>query len=561
MTSTTKAEVASRTGRVSRTRSLAGTLSVEIQRDLEHRYSTTQSKEERDEIRRALQLSEEECWPSDKYRNDPIGFASEVLGVRLTEQQSEVLVAVRDHMRVAVSSGHKIGKSLVDAVVALWFFCSFEEARVVMSSVTSRQVDQILWRELRMLHRRSLRPIGGDLHELARSGLKSVDFREVVGFTAREAEAVAGISGKSLLYILDEASGIGDDINEAIEGNRAGGARVLMTSNPTRTEGFFFEAFGKLKASKDNPDGIYCLSLSSEDSPNVKAGRVVVPGLATKEWVEEKKREWGEESQLYQVRVKGQFVRKESGRVVSLHTIELAEQRWKDASQDGVLTIGLDPAGSGYDGDESVFALKRGLRVFELLPFRGLSPEAHLVHLLSIIRENKLPSERPRVIFDREGLVGAEVFAVLRGYIDGFREANAPFVLVPVRASDRASRQSDTWDRQRDALWGNLARWLRPVESGGDGGAIPEDSRLAVELHVPMWIPGPGGRTKVTAKKDMRKTLGRSPDRADAVALAVWEPMPEDENTPEDDGGQNRPQQFLDPYGGLIDPYAGNHRR
>lgn len=559
MTTTIQSEVSRRPARPT---TLAASLASTLTADVRRRYEASKDGPERARLGKVLGIGDDDRWPSARYRTDPEAFAREVLGVELTDDQIRILVAVRDHMRVAVSSGHKVGKSVIDAVVALWFFCSFEEARVIMSSVTSRQVDQILWRELRMLHRRATRPIGGELHELARSGLKSADFREIVGFTAREAEAVAGISGKNLLYILDEASGIGEDINEAIEGNRAGGARVLMTSNPTQNDGFFFDAFHKYQASDANPNGIHCFQISSEDSPNVRAGRIVVPGLATKEWVEEKKREWGEDSALYAVRVRGQFARREAGRAIDLHTIELAEQRWGDAPCDGVLTIGLDPAGDGIEGDESVFAWRRGLKVLGLLAFRGLSLDAHLVHLMSIIREHGRPAERARVVLDREGSIGFDLYRkTLQPYLEQFKEDRRPFDMFPIRASDRATREIDAWDRQRDALWGNLAKWLRPVERNGIGGAIPEDSRLAAELHAPMWIAGPKGRVKITGKKELRKILGRSPDRADAVALAVWDPHPSDSIVVvEDDERRDTRVPTMDPYGGAIDPYGGLRR-
>src|SRR5204862_354817 len=133
--------------------------------------------------------------------------------------------------------------------------------------------------------------------ELARTGLKSVDFREIVGFTAREAEAVAGISGRNLLYILDEASGIPDEIYEAIEGNRAGGARVVLLGNPTKTTGEFFDAFhAKARFYKT-------ITVSSEQTPNVVTGRDEIPGLATRAWIEEKREEWRPDSALYKVRV------------------------------------------------------------------------------------------------------------------------------------------------------------------------------------------------------------------------------------------------------------------
>lgn len=467
-------------------------------------------------------------WPSAKYRQDPVSFFRTELGVEPWSRQVEIIEAVRDHKRVAVSSGHKCSKSHTAAGIAHWFFASFDDARVVMSSTTSRQVDQILWREFRMMHARAGRclacktsapagpspcphttPIVGDLHELARSGMKADDFREVVGFTAREAEAVAGISGKNLLYILDEASGIPDAIFEAIEGNRAGGARIVMFSNPTRTEGEFFEAFHSKAAFYKT------IQLSSEDSPNVIEGREVIPGLATREWVEEKQQEWGVDSPLYKIRVRGQFVLNETGKILSVHAIGAAEQRWFDAPCTGRLYVGLDPAGPGNAGDESAMAPRRGAKILELRAFRGLDDAGHLRELLALLAEHRKPREAaPVVVVDREGPIGYALFIFLRAYAEKHPEA---FEVWGIRSSERAKRQPEIYERVRDELWANFAAWVR------DGGAIPEDAKLSRELHAPEWEGQVTGRIKATSKDDLRKALGRSPDRADAVCLSTWE--------------------------------------
>jgi hypothetical protein len=266
-------------------------------------------------------------FPSAKWRREPVGFFREVLGFEPWARQIEIVEAVRDYPRVAVCSGHKVGKSACIAGLALWFFCSFQDARVILSSTTARQVDQILWRELRMLRARSGRclackledpdgraipvpcphsaVIDGDQGELARTGLKSGDFREIVGFTSREAEAVAGISGSNLLYLVDEASGVPDLIFEAIEGNRAGGAKLVLMGNGTKNSGEFFEAFTSKQAHYKT------IRVSSETTPNVMRGEVVIPGLATSEWIAEKRLEWGEESALYRVRVRGEHATNE----------------------------------------------------------------------------------------------------------------------------------------------------------------------------------------------------------------------------------------------------------
>lgn len=449
-------------------------------------------------------------WPNDRYRNDPCLFAEEVLGIKLWKKQREILEAIRDHKRVTVRSGHKCGKSTTLVIAALWFYCTFPDARVVMSSTTARQVDAILWRELRKVLSKAKIPIDGDMHELARSGFKAIDFREIVGFTAREAEAVAGVSGAHLLYLLDEASGIPEAIFEAIEGNRAGGAWIVLASNPTRTEGEFFESFHA-------KSGLYrTVSISSEDSPNVIAGEAIIPGLATLEWVDEKRIEWGVESPLFKIRVKGDFVVKEDGKILSVHAITESEGRWSDTPGTGRLHLGVDPAGPGLAGDETAIAVRRGQRIDELLTWRGLSEDAIVVQIFGTLDKHRRASSlKPVVAIDREGPIGSALFYRLQSYLETNDNA---FTLVGLKASDHAFRRGDLYDRVRDMLWANLANWVL------NGGAVVTDTKLAKELHTPSWFQHLNGKLKVTPKDEIKKLIGRSPDRADAIALSVWDP-------------------------------------
>lgn len=478
--------------------------------------------------------------PTFRYRDDPVGYARNVLGVEPWSRQCEILEAIRDHQRVAVVSGQKIGKSGVIGMSALWFYDSFPDARAVLTSTTSRQVDQILWREVSMLVQRSGRCvpckveyqrmvdggisqfeadeqipkpcphsqiIEGELGSLARTGLRAA-FNTVSGFTAREAEAVAGISGRNLFFLADEASGISDMIFDAIEGNRAGGARLAMFSNGTRTSGFFFDAFHSKK------EFFFTLQISSEETPNYVEGRSVIPGLATREYIEEKRREWGENSAQFIVRVKGGFPVGEDGKIFSLHAIEQAQKRWYETDAVGRLFIGVDPAGETGQGDESAFCVRRGKKVLAIRTMRGLTSDLHLLEILRAISEHGNEKERPVVVIDREGSIGAELYGRLRSHL----EAKNAFDLVGVRSSERAKRDAELYERLRDVLAANLERWMR------DGGAIPEDLKLESELHTLEWITQANGRAKVTAKDQIRKELGRSPDRYDALALATWEP-------------------------------------
>lgn len=527
MTRSIAHEIASRTGAIRRPRTMAGALAARF-------YALAPDE-----------TAQRSRWPSPEYREDPVRFFREVLGVEPWKRQIEVCEAIRDNPRVGVRSGHKVSKSNTIAGIGLWFYCSFDDARVVMSSTTGRQVDGILWRELRMMRARAKVRIDGELNDLARSGFKALDFREIVGFTAREAEAAAGISGKNLLYLLDEASGIPQAIFEAIEGNRAGGARVAMFGNPTRTEGEFFDAF----YSKSKFYSIH--TISSEETPNAITGEDVIPGLATKEWIDEKREEWGEDSPLYKIRVKGVHVLSEEGRIISVHAITEAEKRWHETPEEGALFIGLDPSGPGEDGDECAMAPRRGLKVLEIIGWYGLTEDGIVAHLLGLLDKHRKPREIPIVNVDALGQIGFPVYQKLRAIAHEREGKPGAFEVYGIRVSDAAIREPQIYDRLRDELWANGARWFK------EGGAIPEDTKLAKDLNAPKWHAAAsfGRRTsllKATDKKELKKLLGRSTDRGDAVLLSVWEPLAVRqareiaEQDDYDEREEDRPQ--LDPY-------------
>jgi phage terminase large subunit len=485
---------------------------------------------------------------AERYQSDPAGYTHDVIGQETWSKQTEILEALKKpRARVAVRSGHKIGKSNIAACAALWFFDCFTDARVIMTAPTSRQVDKIVWREVRKLHTKAKQPIEGTPGELARTGMKSADFREIVGFTATEAEAVAGVSGENILYIVDEGSGVPRFIFEAIEGNRAGGARLLVLGNPTTNDGEHFDAF------HDKKDLYTTFTVSSEESPNVVERRIVIPGLATWDWIEEKKIEWGVDSALYKIRIKGIHVLGEDGKILSVAAITASEDRWEDTPAQGRLFLGIDPAGPAMGGDESGFATRRGKKILAVYALRGLTAAAHLAHALGFLQAEYKPGDPvPVIVIDVDGPVGGEVVGAFRAHLND--QPNA-FVLVEVKASNKAQRQPFLFDRTRDELHRNFEQFVK------DGGAIPTDAKLAKELHAASWEGLATGKLKATSKDEIRKAIGRSPDRGDAVMLSTWEPSVLDSV---DDIEKRRamqvhsgPQAPMDPYRRGMDPYRG----
>lgn len=508
------------------------------------------------------------------YRYNIAGFARDVFGIDPWSAQRRIFKDVERYFKVAITSGHKIGKSNTDAIVAWWFFCTFAEARVVLTATTDNQVNGILWREIRKLHRRAKRK-GITLptpHELARSGVvDDSDLSEIKGYTAKDSEAIAGVSGPAILYIVDEASGVKPHIFEAIQGNRAGGnAWVLLTSNPTRADGENYDAHHSGSSEKlGDAAGYHCHAIDSRSSPNItgewraledwdfearvwRKRRTPIPGLAVQEWVDEMLRKYGEDSPIFAVRVAGKFIVAEQAKIFPIALLAEAQERWSDPEtpQAGRLVIGCDPAGDGEGGDESRFAPRRDKRIFTLRGKAGMSDAQHLDELLDIFATYNEPgSGVPIVNIESEGEAGWKVYKFLREWADGHPGV---FELRRVRTSDKAARHPDVYDRKRDELAANFREWLRA------GGALPPDAKLETELHAYEFQPPTAGKPqlKITSKKELKKLLGRSPDSADAAMLSAWEPLATEHHAPppaqpETIHGAMIDAPTFDPYGGL----------
>jgi len=510
-------------------------------------------------------------WPSEKYATNPVGFCREILGYDPWERQRAVMNAVVKHPLVSVKSGHRVGKSWLAGSLALWFYCTFYDARVICTAPTSTNVQGVIWRAIRQLHSRSGRclectladsngpipcehstPVDSKPADRAGTGLVSEDFREVKGYTVRDVEAITGTAGLNLLFIMDEASGVADTIYEGLEGNRAGWTeeagvmvRMLLIGNPTRTVGEFYDSHEHPRKKQV----YHRITISSRDTPNAIEKKSIIPGLATHYWVEQMIAKYGEDSSFVKVRVDGEFPIGEDGKAFSIALITEVEERWDTTEAIGVLQIGVDPAGESGTGDQTGIVARRGQKVVALRRFRGLNEQAHCVHLLDLIEElREHPREKAIVVVDSEGKIGWDTYVYLRQIAS---KRDSTFELYKVRASDKAHREPMTFDRVRDELVHNLYLWLK------DGGALIEDEQLETELHSLEW-DNSSGKLKITPKKILRKILGRSPDSFDALALSVWPVLSGEENaTEEDEEDEEDFDLEIDPYDDDgIDPYG-----
>lgn len=434
-------------------------------------------------------------------------FAAELLKMRVAVRQAEVLMAVAGRPRVAVKSGHKIGKSTSAAILALWFTYTRPGARVIMTSSTDRQVRMILWREVRRLHARVRKLLPGDLHVSPDPGLQLADGGEVVGFSTKEPEKMAGISGAHVLFLVDEASGVPEEIFDAIEGNRAGGAKICMFSNPTQTSGYFYEAFNARREAWSGTRGTL-ITVSSEEVVNEG-----IPGLATKAWIDEIREERGIDSVFFAVRVRGEFPAQGDNAVIPLYLVERATRDWRAsgaALATAPLVLGVDVGRFG--DDETVIAPVRGTYAYPVVAIDHQDGAGVAGKVLEVARALRVQGERVTVNIDAIG-VGASPVDFLRQHSNGERPE---LQLNAVNVGERA--RAEGYVLLRDEVWFAVTDWLKA------GGVFPPDPKLEAELVAPSYAFDVRSRVRVDSKDHIKKRIKRSPDRADALGLAVFKP-------------------------------------
>lgn len=415
-----------------------------------------------------------------------------------------------EHVKTACRTGQKTGKSTIAAALALWWALTRYRAQVLLTAPSGHQISDILWPELTRLYYGARLPLGGRLYVDPAHGWKLGQGRRVFAVTTDDAKKLQGVSGANQLIVIDEASGFDDRLQEALEGNMMGGGRMLAIGNPNEASGFFYRAFTSQR------EHWSCIHVSSEETPNAVEGRTVIPGLAERSVIEQRAREWGRDSALFAVRVRGEFPTQSSDTVIGVGLVEAAIKRWPGTEPTGALHLGVDVARFGDDW--SIIQARRGLKAYPIEPeteaVQGFDNVQVAGRVKRSITTRRVPGERVLVKIDGTG-TGSGVVDVLRAWNDE-GELGEHVEIIDVNAASAAT--DEQFRLLRDQLWWGIREWLR------DGGALPPDDARDAELTAPKYGCDPRGRIKVESKDELRKRLpsGRSPDRADALALSIY---------------------------------------
>lgn len=454
------------------------------------------------------------------YGENPVAWVHDFIQYRededgLTDYQEEALGRLVTERRVAVRAPRGGGKTAPAAKTILWFANTFdgEDWKVVTTAGAWRQLIKFLWPEIHKWARRlDWEKLGRKpytQYELQNLSLK-LGTGEAFAVASDNPDLIEGAHAEYLLTIVDEAKAVPAKSWDAIEGyfSDPGFKLCLAQSVPGEAAGRFYDIHSRAPGYED----WFPIHVTTDQAIN--AGRV------TNEWVEARRKQWGEDSPLYRTYVKAEFAGAEDG-AIPLSWVEAAMNRWEDHPKGPLQQLSADVADTGED--QTVIARLYGRKVaaLEYHDERGAVGEgiqATVGHVWKALGYGK--SSRV-VVVDSIG-VGAGVVGQLREKIT---EAESGARVEAFNASE-STRARDTsgelgFVNKRTAAWWNLRELLHP--DNPDPIALPPDDRLLGDLTSPKWLPvTSAGKLRLEPKDDIRKRIGRSPDSGDAVVMLFW---------------------------------------
>jgi hypothetical protein len=443
-------------------------------------------------------------------RADPVRFVetmfdwdgAELKGKAPEPWQREVLCGVRDGLplnkavRIAVASGHGVGKTALVSWLVLWAISTCRDCRGILTASNEAQLATRNRAELRKWYRLFR---GHAFFELTATALISADPRheqtwriDLLPWNEHRPESFAGLhnQGKRIIVIMDEASVIPPIIWATIAPIMTDVNTEIVWAvfgNPLHSVGPFRECFGKF-AQRWLRWHIDARDVGISDKAQIR------------EWAEDH----AEDSYFFMTRVRGQFPTAGALQFIDTASVEAAMVREAQPLPNDPLVLGIDIGRFG--DDSSVIYPRRGMDARSILPIevRGISTDRLEDLILQFCVQHRV-----EVIFiDGTGLGGGVVDHLLNRH--NLPVEDIQFGSKAVNATTQVRYAQKRSETMRDAL-----KYL----------AIPNSSELRDQLIGPEYDFNPKGELQLEKKSDMKKRGLASPDIADALALTFARPV------------------------------------
>lgn len=448
----------------------------------------------------------------DYYYDNPVAFFEDILCMTPDDWQKNVLNDLVEHPKVSVRSGQGVGKTALEAGAIIWFLVCRPYSRVIATAPTMQQLYDVLWAEIAKWLNDSLVE---DLLKWTKTKVYMIGDDErwfATAKTATKPENMQGFHEDHMLIVVDEASGVADPIMEAILGTLSGeDNKLLMCGNPNRLEGVFYDSHNV------DRDKYKVHKVSSMDSKRT-----------SKDNIDMLLKKYGQDSDVARVRIFGEFPKGALDSLISMETVEYAcncKINESEIISSNILHIGCDVA--RYGDDKTVITPRIDKKVFSFTKYSKKSTMETAGNVILICKEymQKYPKLKRCIIKIDDTGVGGGVTDRIKEVVS---EEKLPFVVVPVNNGSSATDDyyanlgSQIWGELRDVLEENFSNMMQ-----GEKKAVielPYDDEMIKQLSNRRKKITSKGKIQLESKDDMKSRGVGSPDVADSITLAFYEP-------------------------------------